>query len=295
MKSFILTLSACLVIIALAGGIYFYNQKQTPVNEIVYPARGVITEWGKEGVSAFIHHEKIEDFMEEMTMLLSASNTNEFSGVRPGDQITFDLVLNQESGTHIRNIRKTGKHYPEKVRKDEDSILAKMSGSDLKVGDPMPSFSLIGVDGGEVTEKSYEGQTVALTFIFTRCPIPEFCPLMTAHFSAVESILSETLSDGWKLVSVTMDPSHDTPEVLGNYAAARKIDLKKWDFLTGDEEEIRKLGDPLGLYFNTDSFPIEHNLRTAIFDKNGQLVKIFTGNQWSPDELANVIKPAHSE
>lgn len=264
-------------------------------NEIVYKARGVVTEWGKQGESAFIHHEKIEGFMEEMTMLLKSASTNEFRGVKPGDQITFELVLNQEAGTFIRKIQKTGRHFPEQIRDQEKSLAAIWQGSELNPGDEVPAFALTNHQNKPKTNESYLGNPWIVTFIFTRCPLPDFCPKMTSQFEKLALMIPDELDSKIHLVSITMDPKFDNPAQLSRYAATIQSHSAKWDFLTGDLEEIKKLGDPLGLDFSTDTEPISHNLRTAIFDGNGHLVSVFSGNQWTVEDLVDSLKSIPNE
>ena len=263
-------------------------------NEIVYATKGIVTEWGVEGKSAFIHHEKIEGFMEEMTMLLNVVDTNEFSGVRLGDQLKFDLVLNQEKGTHIRNLEKTGRNYPEKITKAENSLGIKLTGSEINVGDQIPDFTLTDSNGQSWSSSRLKGKVWAMTFIFTRCPIPEFCPLMSKNFRSVSEMIDANSgsTNDWALVSITMDPEFDTPEVLENYAKLQGISGENWTFLTGQESEIKKIGDPLGLDFATTEFPITHNLRTAVIGPDGKLFKLFAGNFWKPEDLFSAMNQA---
>lgn len=254
-------------------------------DEIVYRARGVVVEWDKTGVSAFIHHETIEGFMDEMTMLLKTRNTNELSGVKLGDQIDFDLVLSQNKGTHIRNIKPTGRFFPERIRNSSNSLGARLAGSELKPGDPVPDFSLTRINGDPLNPGDLKGKVWALTFMFTRCPVPEYCPLMSQRFSEVASMMQEKADTQWHLVSITMDPDFDTPQKLGEYAGVLNADTRHWDFLSGPVESIREFGKPFGLDFSTEEFPITHNLRTAVINADGEIVKIFSGNQWTAAEL----------
>ncbi len=261
------------------------------VNEIVYPTRGVVVEWGGNSRTAFIHHEEIEGFMKEMTMLLEVLDTNELAGINLGDQIDFDLVLSEAKGTHIRGLKPTGRHYPERIRDSSDSLAARMAGSELKPGDAVPDFTLTRTDGTRLSPADLKGRVWAVTFMFTRCPVPEYCPLMSQRFSEVSAILTKQsdIETDWQLLSITMDPEFDTAEKLAEYAAMRDADPERWIFLTGPEEQVRALGDSLGLYFSTSEFPIEHNLRTAVFDAEGRLVKVFAGNQWDAEDLVTAM------
>jgi protein SCO1/2 len=267
----------------------FGSQTGAKPREIVYKTRGVLTEWGDIGKSAFIHHEEIEGFMKEMTMLLKVYNTNELVGVKLGDQVDFELVLSPEIGTHIRHVKPTGRNYPEQVRDSSQSLAARWAGSEIKPGDPVPAFSLTNTHGARISSQDLLGKVWAVTFMFTRCPIPEYCPLMSQRFLEASHLLAQHQQLDWHLISITMDPDFDTSTKLAEYASISQLNLSHWDFLTGPENEIRTFGEKFGLFFSTDKFPIEHNLRTAVIDENGHLIKVLSGNQWTAQDLVSAM------
>jgi protein SCO1/2 len=136
---------------------------------------------------------------------------------------------------------------------------------------------------------SFKGSVLAITFIYTRCPMPTFCPLMDRHFVTVQEAVKKTPSlSTVKLLSVSFDPLTDTPAVLKAHAASLKADPAVWSFLTGDRDEVDQFASRFGVAITremNEQRDITHNLRTAIVDRNGTFVKAFTGNEWSPTEL----------
>jgi protein SCO1/2 len=164
----------------------------------------------------------------------------------------------------------------------------------LAAGETVPDALLVDQDGAARPFSKLRGHRVALTFIYTRCPLPEFCPLMDRHFAAVQKILKSTpaLADV-RLVTMTLDPEFDTPAVLKPYALKANADPAIWSFVTAEPKDAARFSSQFGLYVerNPDSaIDIIHNLRTAIVDAEGRLVKVRTGNDWTPAELVADLK-----
>ena len=153
----------------------------------------------------------------------------------------------------------------------------------------MPNAQFVDQDGRTRDFASFRGSTLVVTFIYTRCPIPTFCPLMDRHFAAIQNRLkTEPALRHVQLVSVSFDPIADTPPVLKKHAAALGADPKYWTFLTGQRDEIDKFAARFGVAVTremNDPLDITHNLRTAIVDAKGAFVKAYTGNEWTPDQV----------
>ena len=133
-----------------------------------------------------------------------------------------------------------------------------------------------------------------MTFIYTRCPLPTFCPLMDRHFAALQTSLKADASlQAVRLVTVSFDPITDTPAVLREHARRLNADLTRWTFLTGDRDEIDQFAARFGVSISramNDARDITHNLRTAIIDADGKVVKLYTGNDWSPEQVLADLK-----
>jgi protein SCO1/2 len=162
----------------------------------------------------------------------------------------------------------------------------------------VPDVALVNQDGKAFRLADYRGQAVAITFIYTRCPLPDFCPLMTKSFAAVAQALAAdpALQSRAHLLSVSFDTAHDTPAVLKAYgqrfAGAGPRPFAHWEFVSGAEAEIRKLGGFLGLEFDEDKGTWVHNLRTAVVGPDGKLVRSIRGGDWKPDELVADLRAA---
>jgi len=135
---------------------------------------------------------------------------------------------------------------------------------------------------------------VVMTFIYTRCPIATFCPLMDRHFATLQKTLkADPALKHARLVTISFDPVTDTPAVLTRHAKTLDADLSRWTFLTGDRDDVDRFASRFGVSIArslTDQRDITHNLRTAIIDADGKLVKAYTGNEWSPEQVLEDLR-----
>ncbi len=162
---------------------------------------------------------------------------------------------------------------------------------EIKGGASIPSFRLQTQSGGELTEESLEGGYTLMTFIFTRCPVPEFCPAMSLKFGDLQRLIgaNEQLADKTRLISVTLDPEYDLPEVLAEYGNRVGAEPGIWDFATGEATEIAKLASLVGLRYSGSGAEIDHTLKTALIGPDGRLVKVWTGNRWQAEDVVDAI------
>jgi cytochrome oxidase Cu insertion factor (SCO1/SenC/PrrC family) len=147
-------------------------------------------------------------------------------------------------------------------------------------------------DGKRAGFKKYRGRAVVLTFIYTRCPLPDYCPLMTENFTQIQNALKSEpqLYAKTELLSITVDPEYDSAKVLRDYANAHSADLHQWDFGGGSKGEVKAIGTWFGLQYWPDGDQIVHSLRTAIIDADGKLVKLYRGNEWKPEEIVAELR-----
>lgn len=267
---------------------------QTPPK--AYATKGIVEEILSNGTSARIHHEEIPGFMAEMTMLLDTKNPAELEGVSAGDQISFRMLVTEDDGwiDQVEILQKglvTTNAAPE-------GLIRLQHVEPLELGDRLPNYTLTNEFGKAFDLQSYQkaGEALAFSFIFTRCPFPTFCPRMANHFGKTKQTLEGQADapSNWKMLSISFDLKHDTPEVLRNYAQTYNYDSNKWSFATGSLQTIDALGQHFGLLFASESGEaiFTHNLRTVVVTPQGKLHKVFVGNLWTPNDLAAAIKEA---
>jgi len=243
-----------------------------------------------------IKHEDIKGFMPGMTMPFRVKEAAMLKGMQPGDLVTATLVV-AETDAHIATLTKTGH-----AELEAPPPATASSGFELlKDGEQVPDQLLVDQDGKPRPFSSLRGHRVALTFTYTRCPMPNFCPLMDRNFKEVQQQVKKTpaLADV-RLVSVSFDPQFDTPPVLKAHAKQVEADPMIWTFATGERDDITRFAARFGVTVDrAEGNPIDitHNLRTAIIDAEGRVVKVHTGNEWTPADVVADLKatpaPAH--
>lgn len=256
-----------------------------------YETRGVVRGFSPDRQTIEIEHENIPGFMPSMTMPFVARDPKEITDLQTGDGISFRVMVTQKDFwiDHVKKIRREDVHLAEPKR---TPAVSAESGTRLKEGDKMPPFELTNQDGERSSLETFRGQAFVLTFIFTRCPLPNFCPRMSNNFEELQTAIkggSGALAET-RLLSVTLDPDYDSPKVLSDYGAFHHADRKIWSFATGGEKQIDSLTHAFSVYRQTEGGTISHGLATALIDKDGRIDKIWRGNAWTPDEVIKAIR-----
>jgi len=259
-----------------------------------YELKGQILAIKPEQNEVLIKHEDIKGFMPAMTMPFTVKDGGLLSGKEPGDLVTATLVVTDLSA-HLSSLTRTG-HAP------IEAPPPTAEGPRILVpGEPVADAPLVDQQGKPRPFATFTGHRVAVTFIYTRCPLPEFCPLMDRHFAAIQKQLegAQDLRDV-RLVSVTLDPEFDTPAVLRDHAARLKADPNVWTFLTGTPADVSAFAQQFGIFTERDlgtGANLTHNLRTAVVGADGRLATVHSGNDWTPADLVADLKatpaPAH--
>lgn len=249
-----------------------------------YEARGVVQKLKPETGGAVIAHGAIAGYMDAMTMEFTASDPRELTPLAAGDVVNFRLTVSDKH-SRIDQIRKTG---TAPITPAADSTTTVASGT------PLPDCALVDSRGTPLRLADFKGRALAITFIFTRCPLPDFCPRMNSHFSEVQRTLSAEAATNWHLLSITLDPDYDTPARLAEYATRYQPNTTRWTFATGVRNDIEKLGATFGLQIARPGALPDHNLRTIVVDPAGRVQRVFTGNEWTPTDLIAELRRAIS-
>jgi len=292
-KNQIIVLFVALILLSLLTGC----GRRRPTNEKRYPIKGKVIAVDKSVRAATISHEDIPGYMPGMTMEFTIKNDADLEIMKPGDQITGTLVVDDiSSWVEITAITEGGAGLtPTSVVPGEP-----------KPGDAIPDFELINQDGKAIRFSQYKGKALALTFVYTRCPQPDQCTLMSSNFAAVDLELQKepAVYAESHLLTISFDPEYDTPKVMRSYGAShtgRYADEKfeHWEFITGSPDEVKHIAEFFGLRYFKDSSTGEeqvmHSLRTAVIDPNGKLVKLYRGNEWKPAEVAADLRTLAGE
>ncbi|MBA2303819.1 MAG: SCO family protein [Acidobacteria bacterium] len=255
-----------------------------------YPFTGQVLAVRAERQEITVKHEDVRGFMPAMTMPFRVKDAAQLASVRPGDLITATLVV-QDTVAHLEQVAKTGT-----APLPADMPKAPL-GSMIAPGAEVPGAEFTDQDGHERRLSDWRGKTIAVTFVYTRCPLPDFCPLMDRHFAAVQRAVrtATDLADRVHLLSVSFDPDFDTPAVLKRHAERAGANPASWSYLTGQREGLDKFAAAFGVTILREEGKMDeiiHNLRTAVIDRNGRLVTVLNGNDWQPEQLIAELRAA---
>ena len=261
-------------------------QKTEPAKR--YTLKGQILAVQPDQHTLMVKHEDIEGFMPAMTMVYPVAPAKLMDGRAPGELIAGVLEVRNSTGTLVEITHVGSAPLPET---NEAAFAAGILG----VGDQVPDAALIDQTDKRRSFSEWKGTATLVTFIYTRCPLPNFCPLMDQNFTTIQRSLAKEdgLRGKVKLVSVTFDPDHDTPAILSAHAARLKADPAVWTFLTGDKPSLDKFAAKFGVSLIRESDQtktITHSLQTTLLDANQKVVKFYPGNDWTPGAVLGDLR-----
>jgi len=277
--SFLLLLSIALIISACGP--------RRSTNEKRYPLKGKVVAVDVGDHTVTIAHEDIVGYMPAMTMPFKLKNDADLAMIKPGDQVTGTLVVDDlSSWVEISAIIEGAPPLSQNIDVPGEP----------KPGTEVPDFGLINQDGKRIHLAQYRGKTLLITFVYTRCPQPDQCTLMSTNFAAIDQALQKEPETYNKthLLTISFDPDYDTPKVLRSYGAShtgRYSDetFQHWEFASGSKDEVKGVAQFFGLryYHDTESKDeqVIHSLRTAFVSADGKVIKLYRGNEWQPAEV----------
>ena len=263
-----------------------------------YPIRGTVLSTDTAKGEVLLKHNDIPGLMPAMTMSYRLEDSSILSELHPGDLITASLLADHDAAG------------PKNLRLKDIDIIAQAS-PDYKptvqyhvpaVGDVVPNFTLLNQSNQEIDLKQFHGKVIVMTFIYTRCPLSDYCPRMSRNFATIDKTLQAdpALYSKTRLLSVSFDPTFDTPKVLRSYGSAYtgnyvKETFQHWDFAAPSVAELPKMEQ----YFDVGVTPgkdgtLQHSLSTIIIGKDGKVVAFYPTNDWTPDQILTQIHSAAS-
>lgn len=256
-----------------------------------YETRRVVRGFSPDRSTIEIQHENIPGFMPSMTMPFVARDPGQIADLKTGDAISFRMAVTQKDFS-IENVKKIRREDVNVAEPKRTAPVAAERDARLKEGDEMRPFSLTNQNGERISLDTFRRHPFLLTFVFTRCPVPNFCPRISNDFEELQAAIKAGTGKlaATRLLSVTLDPAYDTPKVLSDYAAFHQADLQIWTFATGDEKEIDSLTRAFSVYRQTEGGTISHGLATALINRNGMVERIWRGNAWTPAEVTQAIE-----
>ena len=277
-----------MVLLLLAGVFAIDGRCEELGSERHYEVRGIVRQPLNTEGEIVVEHEDVPGLMPSMTMPFKVRDAAEAKDLKPGDGISFTLSVGGSSAfiSQIRKIDPASVKLPTPAppREGADASVRR-----VKEGDTWPAFTLVDQNGKDLASADLGGNYTLLNFMFTRCAVPDYCPLMMRNFAEIKSALgAEAGTDKVRLLSVSFDPQ-DTPEVLRQYAGAKGAD---WTFATGEPGEIDKLTKAFAVRLEQEGGTYNHGLCTALIGPDGRVLQLWRGNAWKPQEVTDAVRAA---
>ena len=265
-----------------------------PASAERYDLRGIIRVVNVEKREVMVEHEEIPGYMDAMTMIFPVRDDPQvFEILRVGDRLEAKLVVNEGDYWLEQVLTKgfvptsaSGTPAPLPTVR----VVTPEPNRGVAVGDPIPDFALTDQTGRTVRLSQMRGEPVAVTFIYTRCPIATACPLTATRFAKLDSLLK---AKGFgKLLTITVEPERDTPKVLAEYASHLGADPARWKFLTGEPKVVADVASRFGVIYYPDKGQIVHAQAVAVVDPAGRLATIYYGDNWDAEAVFRDLEKA---
>jgi protein SCO1/2 len=253
-----------------------------------YPVSGLVVAVDKTAGNMTVSHQEIPGYMAAMTMPFRVRERSELELLQPGMKVEFTLVVKKDE-SYVEQVRLEGGATVERDPNASAAAPEASSTTIVAVGQPVPDFELTDQQRRTVRLSDLAGKVVAVTFVYTRCPLPDYCPRLSTNFQRLQTRFRERIGRDFVLVSVTLDPQYDRPEVLAQYGRGFKADPEGWRFLTGSLEDIKKVCGLFGLDFWPEDNQITHNMRTAVIDRQGKLAANLRGADYTVQQLGDLV------
>ncbi len=258
-----------------------------------YNVRGKVVSTNAATGEVTLDHEAIKGFMDAMTMPYKLKDPSIISELHPGDVITAKLLVSDTDAV-LDQIVVVAQARPDYKPAQQFHV--------PQAGDPVPDFKLLNQDGKMIHLAQFKGKVLLITFIYTRCPLSDYCPRMSQNFADMDKTLSAdpSLKEKTHLLSISFDPAYDTPAVLRSYGGAytgryTKELFKHWDFAAPPQKELTDVTQ----FFDVGVTPGEkktltHSLSTVVIGEDGKVLAWYPTNDWKPADVVEVVKKAVS-
>jgi protein SCO1/2 len=260
-----------------------------------HPGSGLAISIDRSKQSIVISHESIPGYMDAMVMPFHVKDAASLNGLVPGVRVEFTLVVDKSS-TWIEQLHKvefrSTERDPEQARRLSviESIIGKSTANQIAVGQKVPDFTLPDQSNHATRLGEFSGKVVALNFVYTRCPLPDYCFRLSNNLAQLQKRFVDQLGKNLILLTITFDPVRDTPAVMANYAHIWNADLKAWHFLTGPLADVERVCNMFGVAAWQDEGILTHSLHTVVIDRQGKLAANIEGNSYTVKQLGDLVE-----
>lgn len=255
----------------------------------IYHLRGVALGKSDQTNELSVRHGAISGFMPAMTMAYRIKDPTVIHKVQPGDLITADVLVPSDSSDYfLDNVAITS-------GTKERLIHSVLPPHQLLPGEAIPNISLLNQDGRTIGLEDFRGKALLITFIYTRCPMPTACPRISSHLSRVNEALSKNPEAYSKshLISISLDPSYDTPAIMRNYGLAylngNREGFSHWEFVSTTVPDLTRLAVALGLIYTVKAGQITHTMQTVLISPDGKFIQAWPGSDWTEDDVTAAV------
>ena len=248
-----------------------------------YSSTGLVLTVDRPGSTVTISHDAFPGFMDAMAMPFELKGSARRVKVAAGDRVR--LRLSVKSGRSWLDKLEVVSGTPVDAGLQQSPAVPVL----VPVGAQIPDFDLVDQTGAGVSLASLKGKVVAVTFIYTRCPLPDYCPRMVENFRAIRNRFSARMNRDLVLLTISFDPKYDTPQMMAAYATANRAGGPGWLFLTGESAKIARVCDAFGIQYFADEGLITHSLQTAVIDRDGRLAATVEGKDFTPRQLGDLV------
>jgi len=265
----------------------------TPKAAASYPLKGEIVSVDVAKKILVVQHEAVEGYMPAMTMEFAVS-PGDAAVAKPGQRIRAEMIPSKNGNFQLVKIWPDDKAGLETIaagaRVLREDTHNRGHGVYRDVGENAPEFTLYDQEGRVVQSARFRGKQVMLNFIFSRCPVATMCPASTMKMMRAQKLAREAAVSNVEFISITLDPTYDTPGVLKEYATIRDIDTSNFSFLTGPDSAIKDLLAQFGVIAEFDGDLLKHTLSTLLIDEQGKIVYRWENSDWDPKEFVARMK-----
>ena len=272
----------------LCVSVFFSSCKNPPKT---FALTGHVIGKQPEAQQLIIDNDDIPGFMAAMTMPYAVKDSDGFQRVQPGDLIRADVIVEQPGKFWLEHLTVIGKAAIQTPAEGAAPHL-------LRVGDKIPDVPMVNQDGKTLHFSQFKGKVILLTFIYTRCPFPDYCPLLSRNFAGIQKELAKNPDEYNKthLISITLDPNYDKPQILREYGLSYlehdPKGFQHWDFVSATPADLQKLAGSFGLSFYEQSGLISHGMNTILLAADGTVAGMWPDNEWKTAEVLAALRKA---
>jgi len=260
-----------------------------------YPATGLVLKVDRPHHQVVVSCEAIPGYMDAMVMPLNVKSSKQLDPLTPGMTVDFTLVV-EKTSSHMEGIkvRQFESYANEPMQARRLALLQGLGSPDLRakvvpLGNEVPDFTLTDQTGKPVSLAQLEGKVVAANFVYTRCPLPDFCYRLSNNLAQLQKRFTSQMGSDLVLLTITFDPVHDRPDVMATYAKTWSANPDTWHFLTGATSDIERICNMFGVSSWQDEGLLTHNMHTVVIDRHRKLVANIEGNQFTPKQLGDLV------